>query len=85
MFKDTKAFSGFSVDDIAVAKAFYSETLGVDVGEANGILHLNIAGGNAILTEDVECVLARRPTSFDTWARDHRDAFTVPAGPVGFE
>jgi catechol 2,3-dioxygenase-like lactoylglutathione lyase family enzyme len=49
MFKDTKAFSGFSVDDIEVAKAFYSETLGVDVGEANGMLHLNIAGGNAIL------------------------------------
>ncbi len=49
MFKDTKAFSGFSVDDIAVAKAFYGDTLGLDVGEANGMLELNIAGGNPIL------------------------------------
>jgi catechol 2,3-dioxygenase-like lactoylglutathione lyase family enzyme len=49
MFKDTKAFSGFSVDDIPAAKAFYAETLGVDVGEANGMLHLNIAGGTTVL------------------------------------
>jgi catechol 2,3-dioxygenase-like lactoylglutathione lyase family enzyme len=49
MFKDTKAFSGFSVDDIPAAKAFYGETLGVDVGEANGMLRLNIAGGNPVL------------------------------------
>jgi catechol 2,3-dioxygenase-like lactoylglutathione lyase family enzyme len=49
MFKDTKAFSGFSVDDIAVAKAFYGDTLGLDVGEANGMLQLNIAGGNPVL------------------------------------
>ena len=49
MFKDTKAFSGFSVDDIAVAKEFYANTLGLDVGEANGMLQLNIAGGNPIL------------------------------------
>lgn len=49
MFKDTKAYSGFSVDDIPVAKTFYSETLGLDVGEANGMLQLNIAGGNPVL------------------------------------
>ena len=49
MFKDTKAFSGFSVDDIPVAKAFYGETLGLDVGEENGMLRLNIAGGNPVL------------------------------------
>ena len=49
MFKDTKAFSGFSVDDIPAAKAFYSQTLGLDVGEANGMLRLNIAGGNPVL------------------------------------
>jgi len=28
MFKDSKAFSGFSVDDIPRAKQFYGETLG---------------------------------------------------------
>jgi len=36
MFKDTQAFSGFSVNDIPKAKAFYGQTLGLDVTEANG-------------------------------------------------
>jgi catechol 2,3-dioxygenase-like lactoylglutathione lyase family enzyme len=49
MFRDTKAFSGFSVDDIPKAKQFYSETLGLDVSEFNGMLSLNIAGGNPVL------------------------------------
>jgi catechol 2,3-dioxygenase-like lactoylglutathione lyase family enzyme len=31
MFKDTKAFSGFSVDDIPAAREFYGSTLGLDV------------------------------------------------------
>lgn len=44
MFEQTKAFSGFSVDDIPAAKRFYSETLGIRVSEANGMLHLHIAG-----------------------------------------
>ena len=44
MLKDTKAFSGFSVDDIPAAKRFYGETLGLEVSEANGILTLHIAG-----------------------------------------
>jgi catechol 2,3-dioxygenase-like lactoylglutathione lyase family enzyme len=49
MFRDTKAFSGFSVDDIPKAKAFYSQTLGLDVTEQNGMLQLHIAGGNPII------------------------------------
>jgi catechol 2,3-dioxygenase-like lactoylglutathione lyase family enzyme len=49
MLKDSKAFSGFSVDDIPRAKEFYSETLGIDVGEANGMLQLRTAGGNPVL------------------------------------
>jgi catechol 2,3-dioxygenase-like lactoylglutathione lyase family enzyme len=44
MFEDTKAFSGFAVDDVAKAKQFYGETLGLRVSEANGILTLHIAG-----------------------------------------
>ena len=44
MFENTKAFSGFSVDDIASAKKFYGETLGVLVSEENGLLTLHIAG-----------------------------------------
>ncbi len=49
MFKDTKAFSGFSVDDVQKAKAFYGQTLGLDVSEANGLLNLRVAGGTEIL------------------------------------
>jgi predicted enzyme related to lactoylglutathione lyase len=46
MFKDTKAFSGFSVNDLAAAKEFYSQTLGLDVEENPAGLTLKIAGGN---------------------------------------
>lgn len=50
MFKNTKAFSGFSVDDIAQAKKFYAETLDLDVKEGEmDTLELNIAGGSSIL------------------------------------
>ena len=44
VFENTKAFSGFSVDDIALAKQFYGETLGVRVSEDHGMLTLHIAG-----------------------------------------
>jgi catechol 2,3-dioxygenase-like lactoylglutathione lyase family enzyme len=44
MFEHTKAFSGFSVDDIPAAKRFYGETLGVRVSEEHGMLLLHIAG-----------------------------------------
>lgn len=33
-------------------------------------------GGNAILTDDVNAVLARPAGGFRSWARDHLDAFT---------
>ncbi len=39
MFKDTKAFSGFSVErHSSDAKQFYGETLGLNVTEENGML-----------------------------------------------
>ena len=49
MFKDSKAFSGFSVDDIPAAKAFYSDTLGVDVAEEDGMLNLHLGSGATVL------------------------------------
>lgn len=49
MFANTKAFSGFSVDDIGAAKRFYGETLGLDVSEEQGMLTLHIAGDRDIL------------------------------------
>jgi len=49
MFKDTQAFSGFSVDNIPKAKAFYSNTLGLEVTEEYGMLRLHLATGAEIL------------------------------------
>jgi catechol 2,3-dioxygenase-like lactoylglutathione lyase family enzyme len=49
MFGSTKAFSGFSVDDIPAAKAFYADTLGLRVTEEHGMLTLHIEGGGDIL------------------------------------
>jgi catechol 2,3-dioxygenase-like lactoylglutathione lyase family enzyme len=49
MLQDSKAFSGFSVDDVPRAKEFYSRTLGLGVDEENGMLRLRVAGGNPVL------------------------------------
>jgi catechol 2,3-dioxygenase-like lactoylglutathione lyase family enzyme len=49
MFRETKAFSGFSLDDLAAAKAFYADTLGLEVEEHPAGLTLKIAGGNGTL------------------------------------
>jgi predicted enzyme related to lactoylglutathione lyase len=45
MFRETKAFSGFAVPDVAAAKAFYGDVLGIDVTEDDGMLTLHLAGG----------------------------------------
>lgn len=44
MFEKTPAFSGFSVDDIPAAKAFYGDVLGVRLSERDGMLVLHLAG-----------------------------------------
>ena len=51
MFKNTKAFSGFSVDDLQKAKQFYGEILGLDVSETEEmpVLSLGISGGTKIM------------------------------------
>lgn len=50
MFKHTKAFSGFSVDDLQAAKRFYTNVLGLEVTEGTmGILTLHIEGGAKII------------------------------------
>jgi catechol 2,3-dioxygenase-like lactoylglutathione lyase family enzyme len=48
MFKDSKAFSGYSVDDIPRARQFYGETLGLDVADEMDGLVLHLAGGNDV-------------------------------------
>ncbi|WP_462267893.1 VOC family protein [Mucilaginibacter sp.] len=51
MLTNSKAFSGFSVNDSAKAKSFYEQTLGLQVEELQmpGLLRLHLAGGNAVL------------------------------------
>ena len=49
MLKNSKAFSGFSANDIEKETEFYSGTLGLDVSEAHGILTLRLSGGNNVI------------------------------------
>jgi predicted enzyme related to lactoylglutathione lyase len=44
MFANTKAFSGFAVDDLKAARAFYEETLGLKTSEQYDLLTLHLAG-----------------------------------------
>ncbi len=48
MFKDTKAFSSFSVNDLHKAKQFYGQTLGLKISETAEGLELHIADGTRI-------------------------------------
>ena len=48
MFKDTKAFSSFSVDDLQKAKEFYGQTLGLELSEEKEGLALRMAGGGVV-------------------------------------
>jgi catechol 2,3-dioxygenase-like lactoylglutathione lyase family enzyme len=49
MFANTKAFSGFAVDDVEKARAFYADTLGVRTSEEHGMLTLHLAGDRDVL------------------------------------
>ena len=48
MFKDTKAFSTFSANDVPRLKQFYGETLGLNVSEEMGGLRLQLGGGGEV-------------------------------------
>jgi catechol 2,3-dioxygenase-like lactoylglutathione lyase family enzyme len=48
MLAQSKAFSGFAVDDLERARAFYGETLGLEVeviDDAPGLMTIHLAGG----------------------------------------
>jgi predicted enzyme related to lactoylglutathione lyase len=52
MFTDTKAYSGFAVDDLGKAREFYGDALGLKVSvesEENGLITLHLAGGRDTL------------------------------------
>ena len=57
MLGQSKAFSGFAVDDLGAAQRFYEETLGVStevLDEENGVMQLNLAG-------DRNTIIYRKP------------------------
>ena len=69
MFKNTKAFSGFAVDDLEKAKAFYGDKLGLNVRTGPmGILELQLGGGGKVII----------------YRKDHHDpaTFTILNFPV---
>ena len=45
---DARAFQSFSVDDLAKARAFYHDTLGLDVAEKPEGLEVEVGGGNKV-------------------------------------
>jgi catechol 2,3-dioxygenase-like lactoylglutathione lyase family enzyme len=49
MFGNTKAFSGFAVDDLQRARDFYTGALGIETSEEHGLLTLRLAGGRDTL------------------------------------
>ncbi|MEO8897304.1 MAG: VOC family protein [Candidatus Dormibacter sp.] len=49
MLTTSKAFSGFSVDDVPKARAFYSDTLGLKTSEENGLLTLHVGGDRDVI------------------------------------
>ena len=50
MFGESQAFSSFAVDDLDAARSFYSETLGLRVGEGEmGVLEIGLAGGATVM------------------------------------
>ena len=49
MFANTKAFSGFAVDDLDQARRFYGEALGINTSEQYGLMTLHLAGGRDTL------------------------------------
>jgi hypothetical protein len=49
MLSDSRAFSGFSVNDIEKGNDFCGRTLGLEVSESHGLLRLHLAGGTTVL------------------------------------
>lgn len=48
MFKDSEAFSSYSVNDIPTAKDFYADTLGLEVSDEPAGLGLTLATGGRV-------------------------------------
>ena len=61
MLKAQAAFSGFSVNDLAKAKQFYTQTLGLKLKDEEMGLQLELPGGGAVFIYDKK---DHQPASF---------------------
>ena len=61
MFRENKAFSSFSVKDIATSKQFYSEVLGLETSAPMDQLSLHLSGGGEVFIYGKE---DHQPASF---------------------
>jgi len=48
MFRQNKAFSSFSVDDLEKARKFYGETLGLNISKETEGVNIELAGGGTV-------------------------------------
>ena len=63
MLEQSKAFSGFSVDDLDAARAFYGETLGLTLEDGGPGFTLKLAGGTVVLVYPSP---SHKPASYTT-------------------
>jgi catechol 2,3-dioxygenase-like lactoylglutathione lyase family enzyme len=49
MLAQSKAFSSFSVDDLAKAKQFYGQTLGLKITDEMGLVNIHLADGYLVM------------------------------------
>ncbi len=48
MFRESNAFSSFSVDDLEKARKFYGETLGLNISKETEGVNIELAGGGNV-------------------------------------
>ena len=61
MLTTTGGFSGFSVDDLEVARRFYRDTLGLAIGDSQMGLQLDVTGGAPVFVYEKQ---GHAPASF---------------------
>ena len=80
MFADTRAFSGFSVDDVARAQEFYGGTLGLRTSQDHGMLVLHLAGDRDTLV--YPRTITSRPATRSSTSRSTTSTRPWPSSPV---
>ncbi|PWK74720.1 extradiol dioxygenase family protein [Streptomyces sp. CG 926] len=88
MFENSRAFSGFAVDDLDKAREFYGTTLGLNVSrdEEMGLLRLDLAGGTTVMIYPKEDFSPATYTILNFPVDDvERAVDELTAGGVAFE